>query len=447
MHGSSLFAVLLVMTAMIAMTSQGCTESGQGADPKYVRQGLAAYEVGNLVEAKAAWMQAAEQDDPEAQFYLGVLANQGDGANATEAVGWFQKAAQAGHAKAQYNLALAYERGLGVLRNRKAAIEWLRKAAIQGDVDAQHMLALLLLDEDSVKEGAKWLTKAATAGHVASQLALGNGYLAGDVVAKDPSLAVKWLSRALRSGEVRALRPLLTAREQLVTFDATPLEALKQAARASDPASQHRLAARLLSGLASERDPRAGEAWLRKSAAAGFAAAQYDLGLLLVDELPEEGLKWLRRAADKGMSRAQYALGRAYAQGVGAERDEGEAYAWYMRAAEQGMPSAEYAVGYALSQGAGVHRNDAEALTWYKRAAAHGHHESAFRISNMYANGEGVSKSAEESRRWECRALVLGNHQAAINLARRDGIDVACGVYRDDLITFATGVFGKPSRR
>ncbi|WP_424540674.1 hypothetical protein [Sinorhizobium medicae] len=44
---------------------------------------------------------------------------------------WFQKAAQQGHARAQFNLAMMYARGEGVARNDALAFEWMQKAANQ----------------------------------------------------------------------------------------------------------------------------------------------------------------------------------------------------------------------------------------------------------------------------------------------------------------------------
>ncbi len=49
-----------------------------------------------------------------------------------EAVKWFRKAAEQGHAQAQNDLGCSYYHGNGVPKNRKKAIEWWKKAAAQG---------------------------------------------------------------------------------------------------------------------------------------------------------------------------------------------------------------------------------------------------------------------------------------------------------------------------
>jgi TPR repeat protein len=47
-------------------------------------------------------------------------------------VKWHHKAAEQGHAEAQYNLGFCYEKGKGVKQNYEKAEEWYRKAAAQG---------------------------------------------------------------------------------------------------------------------------------------------------------------------------------------------------------------------------------------------------------------------------------------------------------------------------
>lgn len=55
----------------------------------------------------------------------------------------YQKAADAGHAGAQYNLATFYIEGKVVLQDYEKAVYWFEKAAIQGVKDAQYNLAAI----------------------------------------------------------------------------------------------------------------------------------------------------------------------------------------------------------------------------------------------------------------------------------------------------------------
>ena len=50
----------------------------------------------------------------------------------TEAVKWYRKSAEQGHATAQKNLAWMYREGRGVERSNAEAIKWYRKAEQNG---------------------------------------------------------------------------------------------------------------------------------------------------------------------------------------------------------------------------------------------------------------------------------------------------------------------------
>ena len=54
-----------------------------------------------------------------------------------KAIEWYQKAAEQGHADAQYNLGWIYEKGRGVSADNYKALEWYEKAAVQGVAMAQ----------------------------------------------------------------------------------------------------------------------------------------------------------------------------------------------------------------------------------------------------------------------------------------------------------------------
>ena len=78
--------------------------------------------------------------DVDAQFILGFAYEKGKRASSKddkEAVKWYTKAAEQGHAVAQYALGVAYYYGEGVLKDFKEAVKWWTKAAEQGIAKAQ----------------------------------------------------------------------------------------------------------------------------------------------------------------------------------------------------------------------------------------------------------------------------------------------------------------------
>ena len=60
--------------------------------------------------------------------------------------------AKQGHAEAQYNLGVIYDRGQGVTQDYAEAAKWFRKAAEQGWADAQHNLGLMYGNGQGVPE-------------------------------------------------------------------------------------------------------------------------------------------------------------------------------------------------------------------------------------------------------------------------------------------------------
>ncbi|MGR8929897.1 MAG: caspase family protein [Gammaproteobacteria bacterium] len=77
------------------------------------------------------WLRCADEGDKVAQTYLGEIyarAWNGTPPDFDEAVKWFKKAAEQGYSRAQKNLGLLYEQGLGVLKDPSKALELYRKA-------------------------------------------------------------------------------------------------------------------------------------------------------------------------------------------------------------------------------------------------------------------------------------------------------------------------------
>ncbi len=143
--------------------------------------GMDAYQRGNYVTALSEWRPLAEQGDPSAQFYLGLLYDKGDGVpqDYTMARKWYEKAAAQGYAMAQTKLGVLYANGRGVLLNYTKAREWFEKAAAQGDAEAQFSLGLLYyyglgVPQDDVRAYMWWSLAAAHSANNAQKFAVDN---------------------------------------------------------------------------------------------------------------------------------------------------------------------------------------------------------------------------------------------------------------------------------
>lgn len=108
-----------------------------------VFKGVQLYKKEHYTEAIKYFEKAAEQGYALAQSYLGWCYEEGKGVKQdyTQAVSWYRKAAEQGDAIAQYNLGVYYSKGRGVNQDYAQAVYWYRKAAEQGDEDAKRHLS------------------------------------------------------------------------------------------------------------------------------------------------------------------------------------------------------------------------------------------------------------------------------------------------------------------
>jgi hypothetical protein len=116
--------------------------------------GLSAYAAGDYATALKEWSELARQGNPEAQYSLGELYEQGRGVAKDEAKAaeWFAAAAEQGHMRAQAKYAGMLAAGRGVARDPAAAVLWWTKAAEQGSAASQVRLAEAYRKGDGVHQ-------------------------------------------------------------------------------------------------------------------------------------------------------------------------------------------------------------------------------------------------------------------------------------------------------
>ena len=155
---------------------------------------------------KLSLTQKAWEGDADAQFELGCSYSQLQ--DHEEALKWFRKSAEQGHAIAQYNMGLMSANGMGVSQNHKEAVKWYIKAAEQGYAKAQCNLGAMHYNGHGVikdhKEAVKWFHKAAEQGNATAQNRLGLMYYQGQGVPQDYKEAVTWYRMAAEQGDGKA---------------------------------------------------------------------------------------------------------------------------------------------------------------------------------------------------------------------------------------------------
>ena len=88
------------------------------------------------------------------------------------------------------------------------------------------------------------------------------------------------------------------------------------------------------------------------------------------DNVPD--FKKTLQAAEQGFAAAQYNLGVMYDNGQGVRQDDAQAVQWYRKAAEQGIAEAQYNLGVMYDNGQGVRQNYKIAKEWFGKACDNG---------------------------------------------------------------------------
>ena len=146
----------------------------------------------------------AQRGNPKAQGELGLLYEKGLGTTQDDkkAAYWLTEAAQKGDADSENNLGYLYFNGHGVTQDYAQALKWFQKAAEQGLASAQSNLGLIYgaglgLPKDYSKAFG-FFQKAADQDDLDAQVNLGMMYSLGEGATKDYSGAYFWFYRALQ---------------------------------------------------------------------------------------------------------------------------------------------------------------------------------------------------------------------------------------------------------
>jgi len=149
--------------------------------------------------------------------------------------------AEAGNARALYNMATLYRRGLGVDRDRARAQELLAQSAEQGFAEAQYLLADTIMrnrdsDEADKQQAARWWLSAARQGHALSQYRLGLLYWNGEAVARDLVRGHAWMRLSSAGGLEDADKALETMQQYLTADQLEASASLTEELRDEQPA-------------------------------------------------------------------------------------------------------------------------------------------------------------------------------------------------------------------
>ena len=137
--------------------------------------GLSAYTSADYVAAYEAFLSAANDGYPPAQYNAAQMMRLGEGTETdlAAALKWYERAAEAGHALAQYSLGIMFSNGEHAPRNPARAIQWYIRAAHQGVTDAQFNVAVMFEQGDgtdpNLVDAYAWFSIAARSGDLVAR--------------------------------------------------------------------------------------------------------------------------------------------------------------------------------------------------------------------------------------------------------------------------------------
>ena len=288
-----------------------------------------------------------------------------------ESAEWLRKSALQGKSSAMFNLAIMYQRGVGVPKDRITAFAWYMVSAMDGSEEIQEEVEKVLANA-SASERRKAIdrTKGIIAKlNVAPMFSLG-------------SHSIELTNQFHRQFELAQL---------------------------GDAEHQFALARLYHEGVGTVTDPVEAAVWCRKAAEQGNVDAMRTLAFCLEDgdgvtEDLVEMAKWYRKAAEKDDIESQFKLGVCYKDGTGVEQDQQQAEFWTKKAADHGHPIAQANMGSFILFG-GDEARFAEAAKWFKLSARQGHPRGMYKYGMALFLGMGIAANRIEGAAWSIAAL------------------------------------------
>jgi TPR repeat protein len=150
--------------------------------------------------------------------------------------------------------------------------------------------------------------------------------------------------------------------------------------------------------------------WLQDSARAGFAPAQFRLGVNYeqgheVEKSLDKAVEWIKKSSDQGYLPAMHHLASMYLEGISIKGDRARGQQLLLEAVQRGYPPSLYLMGMELVET----RSDLkEGFRLIMLAAAKDHYASNLFLSNAYRTGRyGVPKDNSLAEMFRARAEQL----------------------------------------
>ena len=380
------------------------------------------------------------------QYFLGLGINNND----NQAFFWFEKAAIAGNAIAEYYVGYCYETGRGTVIDSEQAAIWYKKSAAQEDLDAQFKLAygylIGVFVKQDVIEALKQLKLLAERDHADSLFVLGET-LIQEGAQQDIKSAIEYLTRAAKLEQVYAqklLAQLYLNSDYCQIDEEQAIYWLREAAKQEDAEALHHLGIVLASKNNHIQTPES-IVYLAKSAQLGFIGSQLILGLAYLEgdgiaQNPIKGIKLLEQAAIQGNDEAQVRLARLYTSSNGpVPSDYSKAFSYFQKAALQNNIDACTGLGFCYMNGYGVKVDQEKAAHYFEKAAQQGDVTAQINLAHLLQESE-EKENLPKIIHWLTLAAQQGEKKAQYALGlkyiylskeqhQKDHKDFGAGIY------------------
>lgn len=107
----------------------------------------------------------------------------------------------------------------------------------------------------------------------------------------------------------------------------------------------------------------------------------------------DDAFRWMIKSADAGHAAAQNNIGLSYLHGLGVEKDAKKAFYWFERSANQGLLYAQSELAMLYYLGSGVDMNKSMALDWWLLAAKQNDEYAQFNLASLYLELNDIQKA------------------------------------------------------
>lgn len=362
-----------------------------------------------------------------------------------DAIAALKTASDTGDKDAMFAYAFALQNGLGGLEapkdkptalNDEAKLLY-KKSADAGNPLAVNNLGLLKLSTgEDVKSSVAIIEDAANAGNTRARITMGEMYLEGIGVAKDPEMSIRWLQRA-QEAEPNETSFLIARIQESSNNQAAALANFRKAADNKYLPAMIYLGNKLLNGQGLATDLEEARKWFTKAIEAGATGAKVNLGIISeaeaalennkgdkgdaakVTEHYQKALALYQEAAALKVPDAYTKIGYYYENGLGVAKDEAKAAEQYQLGSDAGQPASLYRLALMNEEGRGVkEKNETEALKLFYTSARNGFAAAQTALAERYRNGKsGLLQDPIAALSWMERAYQSGDLSAQLQYA------------------------------